>query len=212
MSDAWYYANKNGQVGPLTLRELKETLATFPSTKVDDVLVWRDGFPEWKPAKDVAELRKPPVPPPLPGQTRLRRGLIFFGAFVLFVYFVGNSNKPAPAPNSRDKIKEYEPSPQLTHPERFVTIELLSWSKEGFGSVMEADFTISNGLPWPVKDIEILCEHDAPSGTTIDSNKRTLYERIGANDFKIITKFNMGFIHSQATRSACRITGVVPIR
>ena len=27
--DAWYYADTNGQVGPLTLQKLKETLSTY---------------------------------------------------------------------------------------------------------------------------------------------------------------------------------------
>jgi hypothetical protein len=70
----------------------------------------------------------------------------------------------------------------------------------------------THSLPWPVKDIEVHCRHDAPSGTTIDSNTRTIYERIDANKSKRIDKFNMGFIHSQAERSGCRITRVVSIR
>jgi hypothetical protein len=37
MSDAWYYADDDGQVGPVTLQELKETLATL--SNVRDVLV-----------------------------------------------------------------------------------------------------------------------------------------------------------------------------
>jgi hypothetical protein len=98
---------------------------------------------------------------------------------------------------------------QASNPERFVTIESFSWSKEGFGSIMEASFTIKNSLPWAVKDVEIRCEHEAASGTTIDANARTVYDRIEANSTKRINKFNMGIIHSQATRSGCRVTKVV---
>jgi GYF domain 2 len=69
MSDVWYYTDKNGQVGPLTLQELKETLATFATANASDVLVWRDGFPDWKPARDIVELGgQTPLPPPLPGE------------------------------------------------------------------------------------------------------------------------------------------------
>jgi hypothetical protein len=67
VSDGWYYADGNGQVGPLTLQELKEALATPPNSNAEDILVWCDGFSSWKPAKDVVELRRP-VPPPLPSR------------------------------------------------------------------------------------------------------------------------------------------------
>ena len=67
VSDAWYYADRHGQVGPFTLQELRETLTTFATANASDLLFWHRGFPDWKPAKDVAELnvrtpRTPPVP------------------------------------------------------------------------------------------------------------------------------------------------------
>jgi len=101
---------------------------------------------------------------------------------------------------------------QQKNPTLFVTLENFSWSKEGFGNVMIANFSIKNTLPWPIKDIEIQCTHSAPSGTTIDQNTRTIYERIEANKVRRISNFNMGFIHSQASRSGCNIVGVVAIR
>jgi hypothetical protein len=110
------------------------------------------------------------------------------------------------------QAKELEEKEKFTHPENLVSIENFSWTKEGFGNVMEANFVIRNKLPWPVKDLEVRCDHSAPSGTLIDSNTRTIYERIEANQTKRIYKFNMGFIHSQATRSGCRIVSVVSIR
>jgi hypothetical protein len=66
VSNSWYYADQNGQVGPLSLGELKETLRTFD--KLGDVLVWCDRFPDWKRAIDIPEIAgttKAP-PPPLP--------------------------------------------------------------------------------------------------------------------------------------------------
>jgi hypothetical protein len=101
---------------------------------------------------------------------------------------------------------------QTSHPENFVSIENYTWSKEGFGNVMEANFVIKNKLPWPVKDVEILCNHSAPSGTFIDSNRKTIYERFEANQTRRINKFNMGFIHSQAARTSCQIVSVISLR
>ena len=68
MSDAWYYADRHGQVGPFTLQELRETLTTFATANACDLLFWHRGFPDWKPAKDVAELNVlTPLAPPVPG-------------------------------------------------------------------------------------------------------------------------------------------------
>lgn len=101
---------------------------------------------------------------------------------------------------------------QLRNPKNFVEIENFTWSKEGFGNVMVANFLIKNGLPWPVKDIEVRCQHSAPSGTSIDYNTRVIYERIEANKTRRISNFNMGFIHNQAQRSGCVIRDLVVLR
>ena len=63
MSDGWYYAGEGHAVGPVTLTELRATLGRLPTST--DVLVWRDGFQDWKKATDVPELT-PRKPPPLP--------------------------------------------------------------------------------------------------------------------------------------------------
>jgi hypothetical protein len=98
------------------------------------------------------------------------------------------------------------------NPKAFVTIENFSWTKGGFETVMIANFRIKNALPWPVKDIEVVCTHSAPSGTTIDENRRTIYEQIGPNSTKRVSDFNMGWIHNQASRSGCKVKDVVVIR
>jgi hypothetical protein len=66
--DAWYYVDRNGQVGPLALQELRDTLSTFPTANAHDVLVWHKGLIDWKHAKDVSELNdgETLLPPPLP--------------------------------------------------------------------------------------------------------------------------------------------------
>ena len=54
-ADAWYYEDK-GQIGPLTLEELKATLSTFPNAKAGSLFVRCSSFANWKQAKDVPEL------------------------------------------------------------------------------------------------------------------------------------------------------------
>src|SRR5580700_10641057 len=65
MPDSWYIAINGAEVGPMTLQELKATLATFANAK--DMLVWRDGLADWKPVRDLPELLLQAAPsPPLP--------------------------------------------------------------------------------------------------------------------------------------------------
>jgi hypothetical protein len=83
-----------------------------------------------------------------------------------------------------------------------------SWKKAGLGSFMKADFTITNNNPFPIKDIQVTCEHSANSGTVIDKNKRTIYEIVPATGKRTFKDFDMGYIHSQAASSSCGITDV----
>jgi len=66
MSDAtWYYADQDGHVGPLVVEDLKNTLSTMPNA--DEVLVWSEGFRNWRKAGEVPGLvPKKVVPPPIP--------------------------------------------------------------------------------------------------------------------------------------------------
>lgn len=73
---------------------------------------------------------------------------------------------------------------------------------------MEADFTIRNNGTKAIKDIEIECVHFAPSGTRIDSNKRTIYEVIEPGKTRVFKDFSMGFMHSQADSSNCKIKSI----
>jgi len=72
MPDSWYITINGTEVGPLTLQELKATLATFANAK--DMLVWRDGLADWKPVRDLPELLFQAAPlPPLPPEPSVPR-------------------------------------------------------------------------------------------------------------------------------------------
>jgi hypothetical protein len=85
-------------------------------------------------------------------------------------------------------------------------IEKLGWYKSRFDNVMMVNVTFKNKGTRDVKDIELTCEHYASSGTKIDSNSRVIYEIVKAGKSKRVRNFNMGFIHSQAVSTSCRIT------
>lgn len=91
-----------------------------------------------------------------------------------------------------------------------LTISGFQWKKDGFGTVMKASFTLHNGNTFPVKDLTVTCLHAANSGTKVDSNTRTIYERIGADRYFSVTDMNMGFIHSAVSSSTCRVTNFAP--
>jgi hypothetical protein len=102
------------------------------------------------------------------------------------------------------------PAPLLTPKEEALgQVKLdFEWSKGGFDNIMMVDFVITNPTAHRLKDITITCFLIAPSGTVIDNNVRTIYENVPPKGSKKISKFNMGFINSQATRSSCRVTDV----
>ncbi len=83
------------------------------------------------------------------------------------------------------------------------SIKDFGWSKSY--SVMTARFTFENKSDFDIKDILVKCEHMAPSGTTIDSNSRQIFEVFNARSTRTIKNFNMGFIHSQAASSYCTV-------
>ena len=104
---------------------------------------------------------------------------------------------PSPSP-SRDLVQELKDQVSMDY----------NGHKGGFNSVLIVDFVFKNPTPRPARDITVTCTHYAPSGTEIDSNTRTIYETIPAKGKKTVKNFNMGFIHSQATSTNCRIVNV----
>lgn len=87
----------------------------------------------------------------------------------------------------------------------------VSWGKDGFGSVMVMSATIRNNGSIGVKDITVECKHSSNSGTKIDSNSQVIYEIVPPGQSIKVKEFNMGFIHSQAASTNCKIKDVVPL-
>lgn len=127
--------------------------------------------------------------------------LIMIGLLV-FVGSIINSNSP----NRPSSAAPSEETLQL----QLNRINLkYEWQKGGFDNVMIINFTVQNRNQFPIKDFTISCDHSAPSGTRIDSNRKTVYEVVPANGKLSKKEFNMGFIASQAARSSCSVTGFV---
>ncbi|MES3020436.1 MAG: hypothetical protein V4857_02510 [Pseudomonadota bacterium] len=95
------------------------------------------------------------------------------------------------------------PQPQAD-PATEVTLAY-DWRAKAGGMVMEADFTIKNETANAIKDVQILCTHFSKSKTRIDSNATTIYQVIAPQENHIARNVNMGFIHTQAVTTSCRV-------
>ena len=143
---------------------------------------------------------------------------VLIGVLVLSVYTAINMGRLATPPEPVSGVPTDAPSVPSQETTVSAKEQALSrvkltfaWRKNGFDTGMIADFTITNPTKWRIKDLEITCEHIGPSGTKIDSNVRTIFQIVEAERTKQVKAFNMGFIHSQATSSACTITNLVVV-
>jgi hypothetical protein len=105
-----------------------------------------------------------------------------------------------------NRARDQEQADMRRNPEKYLEIVNFSWSKTGFDSIMEISMSIYNPMEFDLKDIELTCRHSSSSGTIIDSNTRTIYEVFAARKSTHIRGFSMGFIHSQAESSQCRVS------
>ena len=82
----WYVAADGASLGPFTLQQLQDDLASGRHTPA--TLVWRDGFADWLPAGQVPELQpgaQPQAPPPVGGKEAHEIDYTIFGHEMQFV-------------------------------------------------------------------------------------------------------------------------------
>src|SRR5215471_11462439 len=64
MESVWYYAREGAQTGPVSFDELKKVVGAGQIGPED--LVWKEGTPDWMPAKTIPGLFATPAPSPPP--------------------------------------------------------------------------------------------------------------------------------------------------
>jgi len=82
----WYVAVDGKSIGPLSTSQLAAALAS--GQYAGSSLVWRDGFSDWQPASEIAELSNPAAtapPPPASGQQAHEIDYEIFGHEMQFV-------------------------------------------------------------------------------------------------------------------------------
>jgi len=87
------------------------------------------------------------------------------------------------------------------------SVEAIRPRKEGFGNVLVVDLTIRNDSLSNLKDFIIACESKGNSGTTIDVNRRPIYEVVNARSSRSFREINMGLINNQVSSTDCRVEG-----
>ena len=140
-------------------------------------------------------------------QEKPRRGMGFIGGcflvcgiFLLLGIVVPMgiiSTRPGRDPSSG-------PSPREQVREQLQVVDW-KWHTPGFGTVMVADFTISNGSPYDVKDVAIRFTEYGNSGTEVGTGTKTIYEVFKEGEVRGFRDFRMGFVHSQAATCGARI-------
>jgi len=74
--------------------------------------------------------------------------------------------------------------------------------------LFEGGFTLKNPNDVPIKDVGIVCEVEAPSGTVIHHYRFTIFEIVPAKGEKVIKNYKFGFWPQQGKRVGCRVQRV----
>ena len=86
-----------------------------------------------------------------------------------------------------------------------LTMVSFSWKIGGFGVVGSATVTIDNANDFPVNDIDVRCEFSGKSGTQLSTSQKTIFVAIPAKAKRTFKDVNMRLIHSQSTKTYCRV-------
>jgi hypothetical protein len=90
---------------------------------------------------------------------------------------------------------------------RPVLLEDFEWRKRDFDNIIIASFSIENKNPFLVKDVVVVCEITAGSGTVLGHIENKIYQTIPAGGRRVVRDFKMGFIHNQAEQVSCTTYG-----
>jgi hypothetical protein len=107
--------------------------------------------------------------------------------------------------------RESEKNKAFSNPELAMSLTGMKWETGAFDTILLASFTIENRNTFPVKDIMVRCSLRAPSGTNLGSADHTIYEIVAPRAKRRFVNVNMGFIHSQAQKAGCVVSGATAL-
>ena len=91
------------------------------------------------------------------------------------------------------------------NPATKMSVENMTWSIGGFGSVAVVSLTINNANDFPIKDVRIECRFSGKSGTELSTATHTIFDTVKAKSKRTFKEVNVGFINSQSARAGCGI-------
>lgn len=88
-----------------------------------------------------------------------------------------------------------------------VRLTSINGTRTASGTLWSISGTLENAGDEAVRDIVLVCSMTGNSGTTIDSVRRVVYERVPARGKQTFRNIEMGFWASQATGFSCTVAG-----
>lgn len=90
------------------------------------------------------------------------------------------------------------------NPQNYLKLKT-TWRTAADGIVMKADFRIQNTSTISIRDIAVVCNLKAPSGTVVSVNRQTIYDVVKGGATRAFENVNMGFTDPQASNASCRV-------
>jgi hypothetical protein len=91
------------------------------------------------------------------------------------------------------------------NPATKMSVENMTWSIGGFGTVAVVTVTINNSNDFPVKDVGIECRFSGKSGTALSTATHTIFDTVKLKSKRTFKEVNVGFINSQSARGGCSV-------
>lgn len=71
--------------------------------------------------------------------------------------------------------------------------------------LMKGTFSVANSGDYDIRDVEIVCEQIAESGTVLARKRYTIYQTFAARSGKTVANFDLGFAAPQMRSLSCEL-------
>jgi hypothetical protein len=135
---------------------------------------------------------------------------IFVFSFVFFQKKVAESNAASVTAAAAEQAYQgaVQPAPAVpTYQDVLSKLRVGSLSPSGRRNTWTANFLVHNDSNIAIKDVRVVCEQFASSGTPVRWTSRTLYEIVGRRSYISVNGMNLGPRHSDAKEPKCFVAG-----
>jgi hypothetical protein len=86
-----------------------------------------------------------------------------------------------------------------------------SWRRGGLGSNALVTFTLRNGNPYAVTDIEISCAFTRRDGSHLTDRSRLIHDTVNTRSHKTFVRMHVGFVNVNADKAKCALVTAQPL-